>query len=133
MIILDNDDKLKTTEQIDKLIRAEMPNKVTHPRLHAIVARHMIHGPCGMFNKNAGCMEENKCKKNYPKEFVQETGTGLNGYPEYKRSNNTTFNIGKIYCYISINNYGIGDNFIILLTKTTLSSATTKRNTMFLI
>ena len=48
----------------------------------------MIHGPCGIFNKNSPCMEGNICTKNYPKEFNEITEFNKDGYPHYRRRNN---------------------------------------------
>ena len=36
----------------------------------------MIHGPC---------MKDGKCIKNYPRQFIDETQSGNDGYPLYKR------------------------------------------------
>jgi hypothetical protein len=44
----------------------------------------MMHGPCGAAFPNAPCMEEGKCKKQYPRKFQSETVTDVNGYPIYR-------------------------------------------------
>ncbi|KAH9556577.1 hypothetical protein CY35_07G036900, partial [Sphagnum magellanicum] len=49
------------------------------------IARCMMHGPCGATFPNALCMEEGKCKKQYPCKFQSETMTDVNGYPIYRR------------------------------------------------
>jgi len=44
----------------------------------------MMHGPCGAAFPNALCMEEGKCKKQYPHKFQSETVMDVNGYPIYR-------------------------------------------------
>ena len=45
----------------------------------------MIHGPCGDLNPQCVCMENGKCKKDFPKPLHQQTDFNVNGYPLYKR------------------------------------------------
>jgi len=45
-------------------------------------------------------MDKNVCKKNFPKDFVDETIPNCNGYPLYRRRNTTTVQIG-IYLIFS--------------------------------
>ncbi|EYB87952.1 hypothetical protein Y032_0254g286 [Ancylostoma ceylanicum] len=77
-------EKIRPT-QIDNIISAELPNPEEDPRLFEIIAKNMIHGPCGPLNPNSPCMKEGKCTKKYPREFLHETQTGNDGYPLYKR------------------------------------------------
>jgi len=44
----------------------------------------MVHNPCGPMNKNAVCMKDGKCSKNYPKQFCLKTSE-IGGYPSYRR------------------------------------------------
>jgi hypothetical protein len=67
------------------MISAELPNSETNKLAHEIVAICMMHGPCGAAFPNAPCMEEGKCKKQYPRKFQSETVTDVNGYPIYRR------------------------------------------------
>ncbi|KAL3627364.1 hypothetical protein CASFOL_028727 [Castilleja foliolosa] len=48
----------------------------------------MMHGPCGLANKKSPCMLNNRCKKYFPKEFVESTKFDDDGYPVYKRTDN---------------------------------------------
>lgn len=51
-------------DEIDSIIKAELPNPQDE-LLSDIVTKYMIHGPCGVCNSKASCMENNKCKKTY--------------------------------------------------------------------
>ncbi|KAI7939162.1 hypothetical protein MJO28_014741 [Puccinia striiformis f. sp. tritici] len=63
----------RTTEDIDQIVRAEIPNQTTEPYLCQAVSRHMIHGPCGPYNTNAPCMVNGVCSKKFPNAFCPET------------------------------------------------------------
>ena len=88
LIFLHPNSKVNTPELIDSLISAEIPDPVTHPRLHHLVTSFMIHGPCGDQNPNAPCMKDGKCTKHYPKTFQEQTLLSEDGYPVYRRRNN---------------------------------------------
>lgn len=70
---------------IDQIISAEIPSVTEDPELYDLIIRHMIHGPCGKYNKNCPCMKDNKCTKNFPKQFETNTQVGNDCYPKYKR------------------------------------------------
>lgn len=72
-------------EEIDKIINAEIPDQNIDPELFQIVKTNMIHGPCGNLNMTSPCMENGKCTKRFPKDFLQDTITGVDGYPLYRR------------------------------------------------
>jgi len=46
LIILKEPYKIRTTEQINRAIWAEIPNKELYPELYNRVISHMIHMPC---------------------------------------------------------------------------------------
>jgi len=48
----------------------------------------MVHGPCGHLNPSCICMEDEKCKKDFPKSFIEETKENVDGYPLYRRRDN---------------------------------------------
>uniref|UniRef100_A0A803PDK8 ATP-dependent DNA helicase n=1 Tax=Cannabis sativa TaxID=3483 RepID=A0A803PDK8_CANSA len=67
---------------------SEIPDKLEMPHLHALVLRHMMHGPCGTLNPTNVCMLQNKtCKSKYPKPFSSTTTRGDNSYAIYRRRN----------------------------------------------
>ncbi|XP_023223323.1 uncharacterized protein LOC111624650 [Centruroides sculpturatus] len=45
----------------------------------------MIHGPFGNLNNRSPCMKEGSCTKKLPRPLLQETQTGEDGYPKYRR------------------------------------------------
>ena len=48
--------------------------------------KHMIHGPCGPnINPSSPCMQNGQCGKRFPKPFCDQTHTGNDSYPQYKR------------------------------------------------
>src|SRR6202453_2341635 len=80
--------KIFNADDVDKIVSAQLPDAVAHPMLHQTVTKCMLHGPCGPDFPNALCMIDGKCSKHFPKDFVEETRFGDDGYPEYARPNN---------------------------------------------
>jgi len=76
--------KPHTVEDVNRMISAELSNPETNRLAHETVARCMMHGPCGATFPNATCMEEGKCKKQYPRKFQSETVMDVHGYPIYR-------------------------------------------------
>ena len=70
LVWLNDSDKPKTAESIDKMVSAEIPDKDKDPVAHAAVSNYMIHGPCGKDNTQSPCMVKDKCSKHLPKRFV---------------------------------------------------------------
>ena len=79
-------DKIKP-DQIDSVISAELPDPEQDPRLFEVIVKNMIHGPCGSVNPTSPCMKEGKCTKRYPRQLINDTQTGEDGYPLYRRRN----------------------------------------------
>lgn len=93
LIILDEQDKLHTLEDYDRIVRAEIPDKNEEPELYNAVIKWMIHKPCGRQNPNAPCMKGGTRKKKYPKPFAPTTLQGNDSYPIYRRRNT-----GRLVC-----------------------------------
>ncbi|WOH08718.1 hypothetical protein DCAR_0728165 [Daucus carota subsp. sativus] len=85
IVWLEESDKCHSTDDIDQLICAEIPDKESDEIGYDAVSRHMIHGPCGAYNIECPCMKDGKCTKYYPKEFTNETTIDSNGYAVYRR------------------------------------------------
>jgi hypothetical protein len=79
-----------TSEDIDFLIQAQIPDSDVDPELLEAVTNYMLHGPCGAANPKAPCMEKGHCSKGYPKPFQETTSlpSDGHGYPLYARPNN---------------------------------------------
>lgn len=88
LVTLHPENKIITSEQIDKYISAEIISN--NEKLKKLTIKHMLHGP---HNKQSPCLHnENKCIKKFPKPFADVTFIQKNGYPEYKRTDNTSDN-----------------------------------------
>ena len=91
---------IHSVDDIDECVTAELPIEPTresHPNdfqaahtrwkeLCEAVCEFMTHGPCGHENPKAPCMQDGKCKKDYPKRYVAETRKPDDQiYPLYRR------------------------------------------------
>ena len=85
LIFFHDDDKLRSPDDYDKVICAEIPDEVEFGNLYNVIKKCMVHGPCGSLNWNAPCMDKGKCTKGYPKLFVEQTHNSADGYPMYRR------------------------------------------------
>ncbi|XP_065643128.1 uncharacterized protein LOC136075071 [Hydra vulgaris] len=84
-----NDDKLETAHDINNLISAEIPGPIVNRDLYDVVKTCMIHGPCGILNPNSPCLKDGVRSKIYPKESNAKTVAVHNGYPRYRRRDNS--------------------------------------------
>ncbi|CAB4491168.1 unnamed protein product [Rhizophagus irregularis] len=96
LLILSTESKIRSIEEYDLFVSAEIPDYELNPSAYETVTTMMMHGPCGILNTSSPCMKDGKCKKHYPKDFQETTQEGPNGYPLYRRKNNG--------CYIEIRN-----------------------------
>ncbi|KAG5563862.1 hypothetical protein RHGRI_000157 [Rhododendron griersonianum] len=94
LIILKSDCKITNSDKFDQFVCAEIPNPNQFPDLYEKVAKHMMHGPCGVFNKKNPCMRGGKCKNRYPRSFAEETVQGEDSYPIYRRRKDS-FTVNK--------------------------------------
>jgi hypothetical protein len=85
LVILEENNRLRTPADINSCISAQWPNPGTQPLLFETVKSTMVHGPCGSINPSAPCMQNGRCSKGYPKPFQQSTSTNEDGYPLYAR------------------------------------------------
>jgi len=85
LLFMDPGSKLKSPDNFDKYISAELPDKKKYPELHKLVCKYMMHGPCGVLNKNYPCMVDGECRFQYPRQFSESTQQGKDSYPIYRR------------------------------------------------
>lgn len=100
IIIWLHDKKHMTTEEIDKIVCAEIPDeyvtitekvgekevktKMKNP-LYEAVTKFMLHGPYGPENPTLSCMRDGYCKYGFAKDYVSKTEMSEDGYPLYRR------------------------------------------------
>ena len=84
LIFLKQQDKISTIEQIDTIISAQIPDSQIHPQLYSAISKYMLHGPCSPQR----CLENNVCKKHFPKAFINQTIIKEDGYPNYAHPDN---------------------------------------------
>ena len=85
LAICDPANKPWSTDDYDLIVSAEISDPNTHPQLHAIVTKFMMHGPCGTANPKSPCMVDGHYSKRFPKDYVKDTNAGSDGYPHYRR------------------------------------------------
>ncbi|GBM04078.1 hypothetical protein AVEN_247950-1 [Araneus ventricosus] len=95
LLTLDSESKIRTKDDIDKFVSAELPDPCTDLRLFQIVTKCMVHGPCGTININSPCMRDGQCCKSFPKQFMDDTEENVNGYPIYRRRATEPVQVGK--------------------------------------
>ncbi|GBM29244.1 hypothetical protein AVEN_1423-1 [Araneus ventricosus] len=99
LLTLDSESKIRTKDDIDKFVSAELPDPCTDLRLFQIVTKCMVHGPCGTININSPCMRDGQCCKSFPKQFKDDTDENVNGYPIYRRRATEPVQVGKYSIY----------------------------------
>ncbi|CAN7087727.1 unnamed protein product, partial [Brassica oleracea var. botrytis] len=83
-----NSSRTPSSEEVDEIISAELPNKEEDPEAYNLVTKHMIHGPCGVINPKSPCVENNVCTKKYPRPYNDSTSIDKSGYVLYRRRRN---------------------------------------------
>jgi len=71
LLIMEKKYKIMCLEQYDLLISAELANKKKYLELYKMATKHMMHGPCGVLNRNYPCTKgHDSCKNRYPLAFL---------------------------------------------------------------
>ncbi|XP_075076823.1 uncharacterized protein LOC142163436 [Nicotiana tabacum] len=82
--------KSPSTDHIDRIIAAEIPDLDVDPDGYNAVKNFMMHGPCGELNPHCPCMRQGKCTKHFPKKFNDRTTFDSDGFPIYRIRNTST-------------------------------------------
>ncbi|CAN1172159.1 hypothetical protein LINPERPRIM_LOCUS30907 [Linum perenne] len=88
LIWLHRDDKLIDPMANDKAISAKLPDPNIDPFGYETVSKFMIHGPCGISRPTSPCMDDGRCKKNFPKAYNSKTRLDNDASVTYKRRDN---------------------------------------------
>jgi hypothetical protein len=80
-----------TPALIDSFVTAKIPDPALDPLAYALVAEHMMHGPCGQQNPTCPCMKNNKCSKFFPKNGQQENSVDSDGFAAYRWRTNSLY------------------------------------------
>ncbi|GJZ68567.1 hypothetical protein Tco_0631807 [Tanacetum coccineum] len=81
----DSESKIKSAEDVDQYISAELPDSRIDPDGYNIVSEMMMHGPCAAANMKASCMKGDKCGKSFPKKFNSKTFFDDNDHVHYQK------------------------------------------------
>ena len=75
LLFVDQNNKIYNSDDVDKIISAEISDKEQYSRLYGIVKQFMIYEPCTKDNMTSPCMdrETKTCTKNFPKAFNEKT------------------------------------------------------------
>ena len=85
LLIVRDEDKPRTAEDVDKVVWAEIPDEQVNPKLHDVIVNNNMHGPCGSINPKCPCMEKKKCTKSYPMPLKPNTIAREDSVPVYRR------------------------------------------------
>uniref|UniRef100_A0A8I6WBU2 ATP-dependent DNA helicase n=1 Tax=Hordeum vulgare subsp. vulgare TaxID=112509 RepID=A0A8I6WBU2_HORVV len=85
LLIMKAKSKIRTPDDYDGVISAEIPDKKKYHVLHDLVVKHMLHGPCGALKKSCPCMIDGQCRFHYPRDFCDATLQGKDSYSIYRR------------------------------------------------
>jgi hypothetical protein len=98
LIILDEEFKITTPDDVDCTVQAYWPDPNTEPELFNVIKSCMVHGPCSTINKELPCMKDGKCSKGYPKPFHPAITMTNEGYPVYKQPDDRrAYEVNKVY------------------------------------
>ena len=96
LVILADHDRLVTPALVVIVVTAEFPPspddtqdevvRAQRQRMEEIVLGSMVQGPCGELGPNSPCMENGRCTKKFPKDYVKQTIVDPeNCYATYQR------------------------------------------------
>lgn len=117
LLILNNESKPRTQQDIDSIVSAEIPDEETARLARRTVLDMMIHGPCGRNNSTyKACMVDGVCSKHFPKEFSNETEMREDGYPAYRRRRTEKIQVREGH-HVMVDNSWVVPHNLWLVTK----------------
>jgi hypothetical protein len=66
LLVMANRDKLRSPDEFEKYISAEISDKDKFLVLHDLVCKHMMHIPCGVLNDKCTYMQDGDCRFWFP-------------------------------------------------------------------
>ncbi|PIO58097.1 hypothetical protein TELCIR_20472, partial [Teladorsagia circumcincta] len=87
LLIMKEGWKVRTPEECDRAVIAEIPNPETEQELYGAITSYMIHRQCGPADPQSPCMQSGFCSKRFPKPLRHQTSVEPDGYPLYRRRN----------------------------------------------
>ncbi|XP_057808815.1 uncharacterized protein LOC131023286 [Salvia miltiorrhiza] len=115
LLFLWNEDRNPSPDNINEIISAEIPDMDLDPKYYTAVHDFMIHGPCGVANKNSPCMANGRCTKYFSKKYVETTSVDEDGYPYGAHINvewcNQSRSIKYLFKYINKGNDRVTASF----------------------
>ena len=61
LLILASESKIRSIEEYDSFVSAEIPDHELNPLAYETVTTMMMHGPCNVLNTSSPCMKDGKC------------------------------------------------------------------------
>ena len=85
MFFVRPEDRPHSAEIVDRIVSAQLPDSATDPEYFRAVTKHMMHGPCGVWNPTHYCMKNGECRFDYPKRLHDVTTIPADGYTQLAR------------------------------------------------
>ncbi|XP_049392501.1 uncharacterized protein LOC125856887 [Solanum stenotomum] len=85
LFFLHETQKNPTTDHINRVISAEIPDYRAYPDGYNAVKNFMMHRPSGEQNPSCPCMKQGKCTKYFPKKYNDRTNFDSDGFLIYMR------------------------------------------------
>jgi hypothetical protein len=101
LLVMETGSKLKSPNDYDKYKSSEIPDPKKYLRLHDIVIKHMMHGSCGVLNRECPCMVDGACLFCYSQQFSETTQQGKDTYPIYRRRDDGQ-KVMRYNCHINV-------------------------------
>jgi hypothetical protein len=115
LLILSQDSKLHFVEDYDSIVSTEISDPDVQPLTYKTVILTIMHGPYGVLNPSTSCMKDGFCQKRYLKAFQSTTQENSDGYPVYRRCDDSSF--VEVRAGIRLDNRWVISHNVELLTK----------------